>query len=60
MDLGYNVDSYNMGDDEDVIGRDIVDEETGFVIPIRLNKKTETFFPFDNKQLLRWRNWNLL
>jgi len=60
MDLGYDVDSYNMGDDEDVESRDIVDTETGFVIPIRINKKTKTIFSFSNEQLLRWRKWNFL
>lgn len=60
MDLGYDVDSNNMGDYKDIENRDIVDAETGFVIPIRINKKTKTIFPFDIEQLLRWEKWNFL
>lgn len=60
MDLGYRTWTIKGVDEEDIINRDIVDEVTGFVIPIRMNTKTKVLYPFDNEQLQRWENWGLV
>jgi hypothetical protein len=60
MDLGYSTSSLIGVVDEDIINRDIVDEVTGFVIPIRINRKEKVLYPFDNEQLQRWETWGLV
>jgi len=60
MDLGYSTSSLIGVVDEDIINRDIVDEVTGFVIPIRINRKAKVLYPFDNEQLQRWETWGLV
>ena len=60
MDLGYRTWTIKGVYEEDIINRDIVDEVTGFVIPIRMNTKTKVLYPFDNEQLQRWENWGLV
>ena len=64
MDLGYSTYPFTINEtiyrDAEVENRDIVDEETGFVIPIRLDATTKILYPFDNEQLQRWEKWNLV
>lgn len=64
MDLGFATHPFTINEtiykDADIYNRDIVDEETGFVIPIRLDATTKILYPFDNEQLQRWEKWNLV
>ena len=64
MDLGFSTYPFTINEtiykDAEVENRDIVDEETGFVIPIRLDATTKMLYPFDSEQLQRWEKWNLV
>tara|TARA_B110000902_G_scaffold266676_1_gene355436 strand:- start:775 stop:2079 length:1305 start_codon:yes stop_codon:yes gene_type:complete len=64
MDLGFLTYPFTINEtiyqQNEVENRDIVDEETGFVIPIRLDATTKILYPFDNEQLQRWEKWNLV
>jgi hypothetical protein len=64
MDLGYSTYPFTINEtiykQNEVENRDIVDEETGFVIPIRLDATTKMLYPFDSEQLQRWEKWGLV
>jgi hypothetical protein len=64
MDLGFSTYPFTINEtiykDAEVENRDIVDEETGFVIPIRLDATTKMLYPFDSEQLQRWEKWGLV
>lgn len=64
MDLGFSTYPFTINEtiyqQNEVENRDIVDEETGFVIPIRLDATTKMLYPFDSEQLQRWEKWNLV
>jgi hypothetical protein len=64
MDLGYSTYPFTINEtiykQNEVESRDIVDEETGFVIPIRLDATTKMLYPFDSEQLQRWEKWGLV
>ena len=64
MDLGFLTYPFTINEtiyqQNEVENRDIVDEETGFVIPIRLDATTKMLYPFDSEQLQRWEKWNLV
>jgi len=64
MDLGFSTYPFTINEtiyqQNEVENRDIVDEETGFVIPIRLDATTKMLYPFDSEQLQRWEKWGLV
>ena len=64
MDLGFLTYPFTINEtiyqQNEVENRDIVDEETGFVIPIRLDATTKMLYPFDSEQLQRWEKWGLV
>lgn len=64
MDLGFSTYPFTINEtiyqQNEIESRDIVDEETGFVIPIRLDATTKMLYPFDSEQLQRWEKWGLV